>query len=77
MDRFTMEEAIMSMYNIADDVKFIMEKHIDSKEFTPDELFNILYGVAELHFAKVANLMDMFETFVKQGIITNSTVKYK
>ena len=61
-NQFKMEEAIMRVWNTSDDLAdFINEYYEGSDRMTEDEVFNVIWGLKELHDIRVKRLMDMFK----------------
>lgn len=51
---FDLEQDIMKLYNICEDIDLFLQHHLDGpKEFTPDEVHNILYGLRCMHQMRI------------------------
>lgn len=59
MDRFDLEQQIMSCWNITDDLDLLLEKVEDN-----DELSNFVLGLKTIYRAKFERLFDIFEKVV-------------
>lgn len=64
MDRFKLEEQIMSCWNITDDLTLL------SESFTPSKQDQILEGIVLVYEMKFKKLFDTFEALVQEGKIT-------
>jgi hypothetical protein len=59
VDRFDLEQQIMSCWNITDDLDLLLEKVEDN-----DELSNFVLGLKTIYRAKFERLFDIFEKVV-------------
>jgi len=61
MDRFNLEEAIMSVWQMENDLGLLVEQYYDApKPMTQDEVANVLIGLKELHGLRMNKLWDTF-----------------
>lgn len=76
-DRFDLEDSMSKMLNIDDELEDLIYKVGDSKTRpTEDEILNMLIGIKALNQARYERMWQIFETCVKDGIISNRT-KYE
>ena len=72
MNRFDLEEAMITLHNISDDIDTIIHAYGDAKvRPTEDDMLNMLIGVKTLHEAKYQRLWQTFEQLIQEGVITN------
>jgi len=70
MDRFDLEEALSSLYNMSDDIDIVLHSYMDSKvRLTEDDLANMLIGVKALHNARYQKMWEIFEELIETGVI--------
>ena len=71
IDRFTLEDKIMSVWNMADDLNEVFEYiyEMPDDEFTRDNIANILLGMSSLMNIKSKNLFDTYEDLVINGYL--------
>ena len=75
MDRFELEEAITSMLTTVEELETILYKIGDSPTPpTEDELANMLIGVIDLSKARHDKLWNIFETLVRDKVITSKNI---
>jgi len=68
VDRFNLEERIMSLYQIIEDIDAMMHKEFDTEEgLTEDEKQNIQIGMKELHKVRCDATFECMEKLIKQG----------
>lgn len=61
-DRFKLEERIMRAWTTSDDLEdFIMRFYEHQTRMTDDEVFNVIWGLKELHDIRMDQLMDTFK----------------
>ena len=73
-DRFDLEDSMSKMLNIDDELEDLIYKVGDSKTTpTEDEILNMLIGIKTLNQARYERMWQIFETCVKDGIISNRT----
>lgn len=70
MDRFDLEEAIASLWNLSDDINLICDT-LSKEGYVEDKILNGLVGVAELNDMRVQRVMDIFENLIHNGVIGN------
>lgn len=66
-DRFDLEEALMSCWGTADDIKLVSEMVVD--EGSSEEIANALIGIRQLHEMKCKRAFAIFERMLKEGVI--------
>lgn len=69
MNRFDMEEMIMSCWDTKEDIKLISESIVEG-DLSKDSIVNALVGMAELHDIKCKKLFDIFEEMISAGQIS-------
>lgn len=74
MDRFELEAAITDMYNTSDEISVILD---NLESIDNDEIYNCLIGVKKLHELRCKKLFNIFETMLKQKLISNNGEKCK
>lgn len=61
-NQFKMEEAIMRVWGTSDDLEdFINEYYEGESRMTEDEVFNVIWGLKEMHDIRVKRLYDVFK----------------
>jgi hypothetical protein len=51
---FDLDQDIMKLHNICDDIDLFLQQHLDGeREFTADEVHNILYGLRCMHELRI------------------------
>lgn len=65
MNQFDLEQNIMNCWNICEDLKAVAEAVIEEK-LAPDNICNILTGMAELYQIKFDKTFNCFEEFLKE-----------
>lgn len=70
MNRFDLEESIMSCWGTKEDIGLISERVLEDEELSPDSLANALVGLAELHEMRCRRLFEIFEEMLSSGRIT-------
>lgn len=68
MNRFDLEEQIMSCWNTKDDINLLAESLLDSN-MDPDEIANALIGISQLHELRSKKLFNTFEYLISKGLI--------
>ena len=68
VDRFILEENLLSLWGISDSLNVILEK-IANDEIDNDELFNVINGLRIIHEFKCEKTFEVFETLVESGNI--------
>jgi hypothetical protein len=66
MDRFDLEESIMSCWSTKEDIQIICESLLDG-DCDMEKIANALMGVAELHDMKCKKAFDIFEKVVVES----------
>jgi len=57
-----MEEKIMRVWATSDDLEdFIMQYYEGTKRMTEDQVFNVVWGIKELHDIRMEQLFDAFK----------------
>jgi hypothetical protein len=64
VNRFTLEEALMKLYQTSDDLKLIST--IISKDDSSIELKALMGAIADMHTARCDAAFDVFEVLVKE-----------
>lgn len=70
MNRFDLEESIMSCWGTKEDIDLISARVLEDEELSPDSLTNALVGLAELHEMRCKRLFEIFEAMISSGRIT-------
>ena len=61
-DRFKLEEKIYRVWSTSDDLEdFINQFYEGERHMTDDEVFNIIWGLKELHDIRCKQLFDIFK----------------
>ena len=61
-DRFKLEERIMRAWGTSDDLEdFITHFYEGTRSMTQDEVFNVVWGLKEIHDIRMQALMDCFK----------------
>ena len=61
-DRFKLEEKIYRVWSTSDDIEdFITQFYEGESRMTDDEVFNIIWGLKELHDIRCKQLFDIFK----------------
>lgn len=63
MDRFDLENDIMSCWNTKEDILLLAES-FSEKNITEDEVQNALIGIASLHELRCQKLINTFEELI-------------
>jgi hypothetical protein len=72
--RFDLEQAIMSQWMIADDIKTVFDYFYERHEsMTVDELANALLGLHQMAQMRGELAFEIFEQMIKDGQIRNPT----
>jgi hypothetical protein len=62
VDRFNLEDAIMSVWHTEEDLNIFFEQYYDgSKVMSKDDVANVLLGLKELHRMRCEKLWDTFK----------------
>ena len=71
MNRFDLEQQILSCWRITDDIgllqKAVLEGKLDDQELTKDEISNYLLGLETIYNMKFQELFNTLETMIKEG----------
>jgi hypothetical protein len=70
MDRFNLEESIMSCWNTKDDIELLAET-FSNKEMSEDEIINSIQAISNLHEMRCQKLMNTFEILIENNIISS------
>lgn len=70
MDRFDLENAIMSCWGTKEDIELLAES-FSNKAMTEDEILNSLLGISSLHEMRCEKLMNIFEKLIENHIISS------
>ena len=65
-DRFELEQAILSAWGTADDVKLVIGHVLEDANTTPDSIANALIGIETLHELRMKKVFSLFERMVAQ-----------
>ena len=61
-DRFKLEEKIYRVWSTSDDIEdFINQFYEGERRMTDDEVFNVVWGIKELHDIRCNMLFDIFK----------------
>lgn len=69
MTPYKLEEAIMSCWNVVEDIRTIYE-FPDQRKMTEDELQNSLLGLMTIYQLKFEKLFDIYEQLLREGKLT-------
>lgn len=69
MNRFNLEESIMSCWGTKEDISLVSERVQEDGDLSPDSISNALLGLAELHEMRCRKLFEIFEGMVSSGQI--------
>lgn len=72
MDRFKMEDMIMSCWGAKDDMELLSERIMED-DISTDSIINALIGMAEIHEMKCKKLFEIFECMIRTGEISSPT----
>jgi hypothetical protein len=70
MDRFKLEDSIMSCWGTKEDMDLISSRILEDDDLSKDSLSNALTGLAEIHEMRCRRLFEIFEEMVSSGQIT-------
>lgn len=70
MNRFDLEDAIMSCWGTKEDIRLVSERVLEDEELSQDSLVNVLEGIAEMHNMRCKKLFEIFEGMISSGHIT-------
>ena len=70
MDRFNMEESIMSCWQTKEDMLLISERLLEDNELSKDSLANAIVGLGEIHEMRCRKLFEIFEEMIHSGRIS-------
>ena len=70
MNRFDLEDAIMSCWVTKEDIRLVSERVLEDEELSQDSLVNVLEGIAEMHNMRCKKLFEIFEGMISSGHIT-------
>ena len=65
VDRFDLEQHIMSCWNVCEDIKVVYRQY-DYSSPSEDEMMNLLIGLEQLYQLKFQQLFDTFETLIRE-----------
>jgi hypothetical protein len=74
MNRFELEESIMSCWSTKEDIMLVSERVME-ETLSEDQLANVLTGIAELHELKCRKLFEIFEGMLSSGRIINEELE--
>lgn len=66
--RFELEEAIVACFNAADDLSLVVEEVLEGSA-GPDEIANMLQGIAEVHKLRCDKAFRIFSQLIEAGKI--------
>jgi hypothetical protein len=67
LDRFDLEQAIMSAWTTSEDIKLIWEQYYDGMDkLSEDQVANLLLGLQEIHNLRCQKLWDIYEKMVRE-----------
>jgi hypothetical protein len=66
MTQFDLEQQIMTCWQVCDDLKAVNHAVLE-KSLTPDQISNIISGMAELYQLKFEVLFELFEKLLKEN----------
>ena len=65
IDRFDLEQAIMQVWQTAEDLNLFLECHIDGEEMSSDDVDNIILGLAKIHSLRCEKLWQVYKQTFK------------
>jgi hypothetical protein len=71
MDRFKLEDSIMSCWSTKEDMDLISSRILEDDDLSKDSLSNALTGLAEIHEMRCRRLFETFEEMISSGRITS------
>lgn len=75
-DRFKLEERIMRAWATSDDIEdFINRFYEFERRMTDDEVFNLVWGIREMHDARMEILMDTFKRMFELDQYSSTATK--
>lgn len=75
MDRFVLEEDIMTVWNSKNDIDLLMNSLLKG-EINSEEVTDFLVGLSKMHDLRCKKLWDTFESIVEnRGFSDQSTIK--
>lgn len=70
MNRFDLEQQILSCWRITDDIgllhKAVLEGKLDDQDLTKDEISNYLMGLETIYNMRFQELFNTLETLIKE-----------
>lgn len=70
MNRFDLEQQILSCWRITDDIgllqKAVLEGKLDDQDLTKDEISNYLLGLETIYNMRFQELFNTLETLIKE-----------
>jgi hypothetical protein len=69
VDRFELEQQIMSCWSVVDDVKALNHQVLDVGNMTTDQISNYLLGLETIYQVKFEQMFATFEQMITQGKI--------
>jgi hypothetical protein len=67
LDRFDLEQAIMSAWTTSEDIKLIWQQYYDGREkMSEDQVANLLLGLQEIHNLRCQKMWDIYEKMVRE-----------
>lgn len=70
MDRFDLEQSIMSCWNITSDIDILRKQILDTEDgMTENDIDNYLLGMKTIYDVKFNQLFDLFERLIREGKI--------
>ena len=77
-DRFELEQDIIKLYSICEDIDLFLQQHIDGpREFTADEVWNILHGLRSMHELRIDRVNEGLNKVLELNEYCTDPVKLK
>lgn len=77
MDLYTLEEKIMSAWNVVDDIKLLCQQMLDGpRPMTEDEIANFLIGLETIYQFKFEDLFSCYEKLVHETHLSTNPKPY-
>lgn len=65
-DVYDLEQAMLTCWNVVDDIKLLYENVLDNPDMTIDEISNVLLGLSAIYSIKHQKAFDIFEDVFRQ-----------
>ena len=70
IDRFDLEQDIMSCWQIKEDLDTLLHAYMDGPKITEDQVSNVILGLSSLYQLKYQKCFDTFEQLLKKCCYT-------